>query len=303
MKKLIVLTLGLFATIFASAQVKQYDYEVAEFDSITVGNEFDLSVVYGEKFGIILTVDEPLKDYVNFNVKGGTLSIQLDEKSIPSDIKKMYKGKSNPTPTYRVLLTTPDAIGNVTIKDKAVLSEVRGVATKEKMTVSATDNAQIKAFVIDSKEVEISADKKTNVSLTVNTSKLDASFSGSSNANLTCGVRSGVFAVSGASKLVLHGEVQTLDFTAKGTSNSVLNGNCDNALFSCSGSSEVNALNLSTLNANVSMTGTCTLQEAASESLKVELSSGSTLIFNNRPAVEVVNIKSASMLRYGSSKK
>lgn len=301
MKKLIAFALGLCVAVAASAQVKQYVYELAEFDALSVANEFDVTVAYGEQYSLVLTVDEPLKEYVNFNVKNGLLAISLDEKSIPSDVKKMYKGKNTPDPTYRIEIFTPGEIGNLSFKDKAILTAVRDVPAKEKLTFTATDNALIRTFQAEAKEVELNIDKKVSAIVTLNAAKVKANVAGSSNVELTCASKSADVTVAGSSKLVFHGELETLDFNIKGSANSVINGSCDSAVFTCAGSSEVNALNITADDANVSMSGLCTLTEAASKKLKVELSGGSTLIFNNNPEIDVVNIKSSSLLRYGTN--
>lgn len=299
MKKLIVGALCVFAAVAASAQVKQYNYDLAAFDSVNISNDFEATITPGDMNSLVLTVDEPLRDYVSINVKGGQLNVSLDTKNIPSDVKKLYKGKDAPKPTYKVDITMSSALSALNLKNKAVLADAPGIPTQPIFSVNVADNAQIKSLAAESETVKLNAAGKGSVKMDVRCENLTIDAAGNSSADISATAKKAVVAISGSSNLVFDGIALDLDYTIKGTAKAVLNGTSDNALFSCSGTTNTNAVNLSLVNASVSMNGLCTLTEAASSNLKIDISGGATLVFCAQPTIEIVAVKSATVTPYG----
>ena len=97
----------LFAAQGAYAQTKEEIHELSSFNSIDIQDDFEVTVTKGN-YSIKVTVDAVLSDYVKTYVKGHTLYLFLDEKSVPKDIKKLYKGRSGMTPIMRAIVYTPE---------------------------------------------------------------------------------------------------------------------------------------------------------------------------------------------------
>lgn len=288
-----------FAAANASAQVKQYNYDLSPFSSIDVSNEFDVTAETGEVYSALVTVDEPLKEYVNVSVKGGVLFIKLDEKNIPSETKKLFKGKGAVVPTYKVHVVTPTFCA-LNLADKAKFSLVGQFVTNENFVLTATDNATVTSFIVNAPSFTANLEKKSNITTNVTTTNLTVNANGSSNLNLTQEAKIAVYKLSGSANVVSHGSVESLDLVSKGSAKAILNGSANICNFTANGSYNINALNLANENTTVTLTGGGTLTTAATNALKVTLSGGANLIFNGNPQVEVGSIKSSSMTRYGA---
>ena len=84
--------------LVAPAQTKQISHDFSAFDAIDVDYDFDVRVVNSRKNSISLNVDNALKDYIQTYVKNHTLYITLDQKSLPSDIKKQFRSRRSSGP-------------------------------------------------------------------------------------------------------------------------------------------------------------------------------------------------------------
>ena len=54
-------------------------------------------------------------------MRSKTLFITYDEKAVPKDIKKLYKGKNAPKPVFRAVISLPELNG-FTLEDNVVLN-------------------------------------------------------------------------------------------------------------------------------------------------------------------------------------
>ena len=105
-----------------SAQLTDKDIMVSEFNAVNVSDDFDVTVSRGT-YGVRLTVDKELAPYVEVYVRSKVLYISYDEKAVPKEIRKMYRGKGSLTPVFRVVAYTPE-LQAVTLSDNATLSGV-----------------------------------------------------------------------------------------------------------------------------------------------------------------------------------
>ena len=299
MKRILTIALCLAASLSAFAQTKDYNFDLAAFSAVNISDEFVATISAGESNSLILTVDEVLRDYVSINVKNGQLNVSVDSKNIPSDVRKMYKGKNTPTPTYKVNIVASQPVSTINLKNKSSLEGASGVLASDSFTLNLSDNAKVATLAVESTEVILNLSGKADAGVDARCESLSVNQSGASSLKLSATAKKGVVNVSGASDIVSDGIILDLDFSIKGTSKAVLNGTSDNAAFTCAGTTITNAVNFAVTNASVLMSGMCSLTEAASSKLKVELSGGSTLVFDNDPAIEIVSVKSATLTHYG----
>ena len=74
-----------------NAQTKEIVHnDLTEFDSVDISHTFEATIAEGP-YGVKVIVDNTLAPYVEVYVKGKTLYLGYDAKSVPADIKKMYK--------------------------------------------------------------------------------------------------------------------------------------------------------------------------------------------------------------------
>ena len=112
-----------------SAQLTDKDIMVSEFNAVNVSDDFDVTVSRGT-YGVRLTVDKELAPYVEVYVRSKVLYISYDEKAVPKELRKVYRGKGGLTPTFRVVAYTPE-LQAVTLSDNAILTGVEEFAASD----------------------------------------------------------------------------------------------------------------------------------------------------------------------------
>lgn len=281
------------------AQNLKQEYSLIAFSSIEISDDFDVTVIKGSDYFLELTVPEAYTNFVHSSVKGSTLSIDLDEKKIPTDIKKVFKGKDK-SEIYRAIITMPGELKSIKMSGKTTLLVNQDIMSNATVAIEMTDNSTLKSLTVNANNVSINLGKKANATIFVNCGQLAVDVSGSSNLTLNQNTDNLDIKAQGNPTIDVKGETKVLDYQVKGTTKATLTGKAESAKFSCSGSSNTNAVDLELPEAVVEMNSICTLTEAASEKLSVQLSGGANLIFANSPVLDIQGIKSSSMSHYSS---
>ena len=301
MKRLITISLGIITSLIAFGQAKSLDFTFGKFDSISVDNGFEVTIMKGSENKVNLQVEAPYAQFVTAGVNGSTLDIKVDEKSVPADVKKQYKGKN---PVFTATITMKEPLCALTLKGSSVLASGQTfVNDGNNITITVSDNAKVDGLKVMSKSLELKLDKKGTAIVDFTGEKVVATTSGGSNLDLTRVAKIDNFTVEGSSDFVVRGETEEVTLTSKGNSKSVLNGKSTSAAYTVGGTSNVNAINMENRLTSVAMNGLCTVTEAATDSLKVNLSAGSKLVFNNDPTFIIENVKASSIVKYSSKEK
>ena len=303
--KILAVVTGIFALGYSAAFAQSpRDIEknnLSVFTGITLGGEFTLEVKYGSQYAAKLTTEEMLADYVQFSVSDGKLSVSVDERKVPAEVKRLFRGKN--AATYRLIVTMPEGLRTVNLSDKAIfLSSDDRVFHPENVEINVKENAKIGTLKFASDRVSVKMERKAEATLEVTCDSLDVDMSGSTNLTLIQHAEKVGYALAFNSNLVVSGETESLSLSAKGTSKAILNGTAPVASFKVTNASNVNAVNLEVEEARVEMNGLCTLTQAATQDLYVNIGSGSTLVFKNEPTFHILNVKSASLTPYDKKK-
>lgn len=286
----------------AGAQMKQYDYDLSYFNGIVISGEFDVTLEEGADNHVKLTVDEPLKDFVTCSVKGHTLTINYDERSVPKDVKKLYKGKDASKPMFRAVVTSNASLEQITLEDKAILDCTMHMDS-ESFKVNVSDNAVLKGVNAKCQFATVTVDKKSESTIIIEADNLSLTVSGNASIAATQTSKTTDLNISGFTNLTMHGEMDNLNVNAKGNAKVALSGKATTCNYVITGGCNINASELEAEDAAVKMNSVCTLSEAATNNLNVNLQGGATLIFSNEPSITVDEIKASNMRRYASSKK
>lgn len=295
-------------TIFLSAlaqplfgqTVRETDYrELPAFHSIELGGDFSLDIQYGKQYEVRLSVEELFADYVMFSALDSTLAVTLDERRVPAEVRRVFRGKDAAAPVFRVFVTMPESLRSLKLDARAVLLSADDlVVDSERFRLQASENARVASLAFGSGRVELSLDRKADVRMSVTCDSLSVVQAGTANLDLTHHTLVSSFDVSGSSTLALKGETGLLKINARGFTKSILNGTAPVARYKLANSSQVNATLLETSRAFVEMSGLGSLTQAASEELSVDLSGGATVYFLNDPSIHVIYLKNASLIPY-----
>lgn len=270
------------------------------FSSIVLGGDFNTEIRYGKQFQARLDVEELFSEYVLFAVEDSTLTVAFEDRKVPMDVRKLLRDRDG-KPAFRVIVTMPEYLRTLELRDRAVLLSADDlVVAPGGLEIRATGDSRISSFSVGTSKVVLDVDRKADVKVKVSSDSLRVRVGGNAILDLEQHALASSIELSGSANLVLSGSSKSMDLHAKGTSKSILNGVVPRAQYQVSGIANVNAVNLESDEARVSMGGLCTLVEAASESLYVDISAGATLSFVNEPAIHILQVKNATFVPYES---
>jgi len=280
------------AAMVGNAQVKQYSNDLSAFKALVVTGEFEVTVVTGTMYNVLFTVDEPLREYLVCDISDQTLTIGLNEKGLPKEVKNLYKGRNATPATFKATVTVPEPLQAIRMTGKSVLYNTVDVASVYETTIEVTDNAVVKQLNLTAPKITIKADKRSYVLATISCDQAWVDMTGSSSMTLVQQNVSDVkVTLANAASIVTNGEAKNFILVAKGTSKGALNGMAEKATFDVSGSADINATNFNITEASVKMNSLSALSVAVKDELELEsISGGATLNYSGDPAVRIKEI-------------
>ena len=285
------------APLFGQSVRETVHEDLPAFHSIELGGDFALDIEYGKQYRMRLSVEELFADYVMFSALDSTLAVTLDERRVPTEVRRLFRGKE--APVFRVSVTMPETLRSLELDGRSVLLSADDlVVDPDSFELRVTDNARVASLAFGSGRVALTLDKKADVDMSVTCDSLSVSLAGTADLDLTHHTQVSAFETSGSSTLAVKGETGLLKLNSRGFSKSILNGEAPVVRYKLANSSQVNATLLEAKRAFVEMSGLGSLTQAASEELSVDLSAGATVYFLNDPAIRVIYLKNASLIPY-----
>jgi len=297
-KKSLTIVLSSIALMLGASASAQTT--LSEFTDIVVSNAFEVTLVKGP-FGINLTVDSNIEPYVQAYVKGQTLEISLDDKAIPKDVKKLYKGKNAPQMVLRAVVYVPEVIRSITMTDDATLMGTDEFVT-DGFILNLDGKAQVKSLNIFASSAAIDLKKNANAIMVIKASgDIAAQVVDNAVLQLTSECKNMKITGNGAAQVTTNGgcsnftalgdgkcsimtntnaEVVYLDMT--GSSKISLTGTANSMSVKGAKSSTVEAVNMAVATADVIL-NTATATVNATEKIGVDLIGGATLYFSGTP--------------------
>ena len=297
-KRLLTIATLIVASVMAvSAQTRTIEHEYSEFDSIVASDGFHVNLVKDDSYATKLVVDDALESYVQCYVKAKTLYISLDEKNIPKDLKKSYKGKNNSDPTLVATVYLPSLNSLTLSNDAAVTSNF--TLGGEQFSLNLTDNCSISNLVIETtKSVVITTSKKSSAaSLKLKTDKLEVNSDGSS--VITGEISADVLSVknAGTSDLTFNGETKEVVVEAAGGAKMLITGKSKTISVTGKGSSgKIDASGLAVEEADLDIAGISVYVDAE-KTLKLDLEKSADVQYSGDPNIEIVKILNSSVTR------
>lgn len=274
--------------------------ELPAFSRIVLGGEFSLDIRYGKQYRARMAVEELFGDYVQFSVADSTLTVTMDERKVPGEVRKLFKGKDSRSPEFRIEVTMPETLRELALDGRAALVAADDlVFDGSSISVKLSDNARVASVAFKADRIRLSLDRMADATLSVVCDSLSVDQAGASNLDLTHRTAASAFAVSGSASLLVRGETGLLKLDAKGFSKSILNGKAPVVRYRIGTSSQVNAVSLDNARAFAEVAGlNSSLTTAATDELTVDLGTGATVYFLNDPTLHVLYLKNASLIPY-----
>ena len=302
-----------------SSQLEEKNLPVGAFSTVNVTDDFEVTLVKGA-YSVRLTADRALAPYVQVYVRSKVLYIDYDQKAVPKDLQKQYKGKNAPEPVFRAVVYLPELNG-LEISDNAVVmstdefygnafslsmtdkAQLKNLNIKvQSATISMKKNAQAILGVNAFSKVDVEAEGNSGLKLYSNTAELNVKASGS--ANLTISGESNNFALNtgGSSKVSASLRDEKASFQLGGSSNVTIGGGTDSLELRTEKNTNLDAKDYVAREVNAVMTdGEAHIN--VTEQLKVSISGGSVLNYSGTPAIQIERVIKSTLAPEGTSTK
>ena len=202
----------------ASAQTLERVNEYAELTGINVmDGPFEVSLVPSAKCSVKLITDAAIAEFVTTTLRDKTVYISYDSKSVPKDVKKLYKGRKNPDPVLQVIIYAPE-IQELTLSDKCTFTAAEQIIAS-RFDLNLVENASVKSLRLKADNVGLSLKKKSSAEIElIVPGSLTVSTEGSSNVRVN-GVFGDVAVLSaGSSTVSIEGDCEELNVKSEGSS-------------------------------------------------------------------------------------
>ena len=239
-----LLCLAVLASAFAFPSRAQFvnhleesTLPVGEFTMVSASGDFEVTLSKGS-YGVRLTTDKNLTPYVQVYVRSNTLYLTYDEKSVPKDIKKLYKGKNASQPVFRAVVSMPQLNG-IELDDNVILSSAEAFYGSD-IVISLTDKAQIRNLTVQGNSITVNMKKNAQAALTLTADKkMEVTTDDKAILKLAEKAREITLNAKGSSDNALSGEGEILNLNLSEKTTSNVSHRTKNAVLNVGGSSKL----------------------------------------------------------------
>ena len=320
-----LLCLAVLASAFAFPSRAQFvnhleesTLPVGEFTMVSANGDFEVTLSKGS-YGVRLTTDKNLTPYVQVYVRSNTLYLTYDEKSVPKDIKKLYKGKNASQPVFRAVVSMPQLNG-IELDDNVILSSAEAFYGSD-IVISLTDKAQVRNLTVQGNSITVDMKKNAQAALTLTADKkIEATTDDKAILKLAEKAREITLNAKGSSDNALSGEGEILNLNLSEKTTSNVNQRTKNVVLNVGGSSklilngageylevkggknaEVEAVAFPVKTMKAELDGG-KVNVAVEKELNVTLLGGSSLFFTGSPTLLVNKIVKSTLAPAGTIK-
>ena len=239
-----LLCLAVLASAFAFPSRAQFvnhleetTLPVGEFTMVSANGDFEVTLSKGS-YGVRLTTDKNLTPYVQVYVRSNTLYLTYDEKSVPKDIKKLYKGKNASQPVFRAVVSMPQLNG-INLDDNVILSSAEAFYGSD-VVITLTDKAQERNLTVQGNSITVDMKKNTQAALTLTADKkMEVTTDDKAILKLAEKAREITLNAKGSSDNALSGEGEILNLNLSEKTSSNVSHRTKNAVLNVGGSSKL----------------------------------------------------------------
>ena len=239
-----LLCLAVLASAFAFPSRAQFvnhleesTLPVGEFTMVSANGDFEVTLSKGS-YGVRLTTDKNLTPYVQVYVRSNTLYLTYDEKSVPKDIKKLYKGKNASQPVFRAVVSMPQLNG-IELDDNVILSSAEAFYGSD-IVISLTDKAQVRNLTVQGNSITVNMKKNAQAALTLTADKkMEVTTDDKAMLKLAEKAREITLNAKGSSDNALSGEGEILNLNLSEKTTSNVSHRTKNAVLNVGGSSKL----------------------------------------------------------------
>lgn len=320
-----IFTLGVLASAQPvtsyTTQLEEKSLPVGEFSTVNVVDDFEITLTKGS-YGVKVSTDKVLAPYVQVYVRSKTLYISYDEKSVPKDTKKLFKGKNAPKPVFRAIVYLPQLNGLQLSNNASVYATDSFNGSSFRLEMS--DKAQLKTLTLECTDASINMKKNSLATLVVNAqNQVEVNLDNNANLKLTGNAAALALNTNGNAQLLTAGDCNTAELKLAGSSDTEaglnvkeqlklfatgsaelrLNGSVPKMELTAEKSCKLDATKFSTALLAAGMSGSARIDIAVEENLDATLVGGSALYYSGTPAITIGKIIKSTLAPVGSTAK
>ena len=291
------------------------DCETGDFTALSATGNFEITLEEGP-CAVRLQADDALLPYIVVSVKDSVLFIEYDEKAVPKEVKKIYRGRNAPIPFMKASVSSP-FLNGITASQNAVISG-NGTLVADSIEITLTDKARVKDLKVEANYALLRLNKNCQATMNVDSaSQLELSLDGSSLLKLQYKTRNLLMYQVGNASCILNGDCSTATFSiggsaqcrsahkgnvmvleAGGTADIKLTGEMGDLTLKADRMAKMDCLEMKTMRVKANLTGWTHAYVNAQEFLSVDLSGSSALYYTGIPAIQVGKIVKSTFAPY-----
>ena len=293
-----IFALSLAATSVHAQTKSSHDF--SSFDALEVDYDFNVRVVDSRNYSVSMSIENSLKDYVQAYVKNHTLYLSLDEKKLPADLRKRYRGRRSSSPVLEVTVYSPDALNSIKMAGSSTLAVDFDIECRD-FVLDLSENARVTKLVADADNISLTMAGKSVADVSLFADNIKLNVAGSSKLTVEQDSQKIDVVAGGSAQIDAEGETLDAQLTTSGSSKVTLTGKTNTLSVNGSSSSSIDAVSFKTSECTARLSNSCKLYEAATEILHIDISGNSTLVFDGNPEIDIINVKSSTVQRYSNN--
>ena len=221
-KTFLFFSLALIASGAYAQELVTYDYTYGAFTGIEAADCFSVKLVHSTEHAVSITAYSSVRDYVHAYVKDGILRLEVDEKGMPSDLKKEFKKKDSGLSTLNVTVSM-SSLRSLTIKGNSVLSSSDTLKT-DRFALKLSKTAEVKSLNVEASSsalLELSGNASLNAG--IKSQSINIESSGKSKAEIKADAFRTIASAAGFAKIEIFGKSQNLHLSASGNGSAEFN--------------------------------------------------------------------------------
>lgn len=270
-------------TISGSENLETRQYDFTDFNKIDIGSAFRYEIEKSDTFSIEITADDNLYEHIRVRQDGQTLKIDLEP--------FLHFG----TITVEAFITMPELHGLES--SGATRGVIRGFDSDNNLDINVSGASRVEFDGITTGDIEGEVSGASRLTGRLDTGDIDLNVSGASVFRIDGTVRDMTLAVSGASNIEGSIAARNIELDTSGASEVDWDGSCDDLIIESGGAVRIELGDLTSVNADIRLSGASTCRIHVSGTLDVNLSGGSKLYYTGDAIITSTDISGGSQLK------
>lgn len=207
-----------FASVL-SAQQKQVviNHDYMGFSGIAANDHFEIDIVSSDTHAIKITASSSIEEYVQAYVKNGALHLNIDEKSMPPELKKEFKAKNSVISKVRAEISML-SLKSLSLSGNSVV-EVSDTLTVDKLNVTLSKSGLVKKLnVVAKSSVLVNLAGKSRAYMTVASPALEICAANGSKTDMNIETKKLTVSAASSAAVELYGKAEKISINTEGTS-------------------------------------------------------------------------------------